>query len=151
MQITLKLLKSMKAYKDILTIFKKEWPLGTAHLEEVFKYLDSKHRDDRINWLFKNLLGDINENLAYFKDCKNLRYLYLRDTHVNDTGLTYFKNCKNLISLNLDNTKISDIGLAHFIKYKNLTYLYLANTQISDTLLTHFKKIHPHIKVYKND
>jgi hypothetical protein len=77
--------------------------------------------------------------LAYFKDCKNLTYLWVHDTQVGDAGMVHFQDCKALTTLNLAGTKVSDVGLAYFKDCKNLTNLYLDRTQVGDAGLAQFK------------
>ena len=138
MQITLELLKNIGACQFSLRMFEEKCLLRTTNLSDVFKYLDNECKDSWTNWLFRNLPGNINENLAEFKNCKNLTTLDLSNTQISDAGLAHFKNCKNLTTLNLYNTQISDAGLAHFKDCKNLAYLNLTNTEISDIGLTNF-------------
>src|SRR5262249_54544788 len=42
--------------------------------------------------------------MVYFKDCKDLRYLWLAATEVTDVGMVYFKDCKDLKHLQLSGT-----------------------------------------------
>ena len=46
--------------------------------------------------------------LAHFKDCKNLKYLWLDRTQVGDAGLAQFKGMP-LRALSIDNTGITDL------------------------------------------
>ena len=148
MNITLELLKKLHACEEALAIFQKEWKTGIVSLSNLFSYLDNERKDNWTNWLFRNLLGDINENLVHFKGCKNLTYIYLSSTQISDAGLAHFTDCKNLRALYLNNTQISNIGLTHFKDCKNLTTLYLHDTQVSDAGLTHYKEVCPYIRIY---
>jgi serine/threonine protein kinase/Leucine-rich repeat (LRR) protein len=77
--------------------------------------------------------------LAYFKDCKNLSYVNLRETRVTDAGLAYFKDCKNLTELELAGTRVTGAGLAYFKDCKNLSNLVLDGAPVSDADLASFK------------
>ncbi len=80
--------------------------------------------------LWSTKVGDA--GLAYFKDCKNLRWLKLRGTQVTDSGLTHFKDYKNLMDLDVSATQVGDTGLAHLKDCQNLTDLNLAETHVTD-------------------
>ena len=71
---------------------------------------------NKANGLIANLTPLEGMNLA------GLTHLNLACTKVSDAGLAYFKDCKDLKFLDLDGTKVSDAGLAHFKDCKNLTF-----------------------------
>ncbi len=77
--------------------------------------------------------------MVHFKDCKNLTTLWLNNAPVGDAGLVHFQGCKAMRNLNLAGTKVSDVGLAHFKDCKNLKFLYVDSTQVGDAGLAQFK------------
>jgi serine/threonine protein kinase len=78
-------------------------------------------------------------DLAFLKDCKGLRKLYLADTRVSDAGMVYLKDCKKLETLELSATNVTDTGLAVFDGFTGLRVLMLSSMNVGDKGLSHFK------------
>ena len=63
---------------------------------------------------------------------KQLVYLNLAKTNVQDRDLVHLSGCQNLIFLHLENTEITDKGLQSISSLQSLEYLNLYNTKVSD-------------------
>lgn len=77
-------------------------------------------------------------DLAYLKEFKSLKVLYLGYTDITDAGLAHLKGLTSLEKLSIAETKVTDAGLAHLKGLTNLTNLGLPfNKGITDKGLAH--------------
>ncbi|MEO6001284.1 MAG: c-type cytochrome domain-containing protein [Chitinophagaceae bacterium] len=92
-------------------------------------------------------LGDtkINDSaLTIISDCKEITSLQLNNTSVSDKGMVALKTLQNLQSLNLVGTKVTSQGVMQLISLKKLQAIYLYQTSVGksdwDKLKTAFPK-----------
>ena len=76
------------------------------------------------------------ERLKVFKD---LKILYLTESHITDSGLEYVAFLSKLERLELESTCITDVGLQHINQLANLRILNLGSTKITDAGLKHLE------------
>ena len=74
------------------------------------------------------------------KELKGLRYLDLRLTQIDDSGVAHLKDLTSLQTLNLFRTKVGDAGLAHIRKLTQLHTLLIGGTKVTDAGLVHLKR-----------
>ena len=74
------------------------------------------------------------------KDLKELRYLDLRLTHIDDAGVAHLKDLTSLQTLNLFRTNLSDKGLAHIRNLTQLQTLLIGGTKVTDAGLVYLKR-----------
>jgi uncharacterized membrane protein len=87
------------------------------------------------------------QTLSAIKNCKKLTRLSLNYTSITDNGLTSLKDLDQVNSLSLVGTKITAKGLNQLKKLTNLKHLYLYHTSITKTDLAGIKKIWPKISL----
>jgi len=75
------------------------------------------------------------------KELKELRYLDLRLTQIDDSGVAHLKDLTSLQTLNLFRTDLSDTGLAHIRKLTQLQTLLIGGTKVTDAGLVHLKRL----------
>ena len=81
--------------------------------------------------------------LSVIAQCANLTRLQLDHTSITDKGLAYLKDLKQLQSLNLVGTKITASGIAQLKELKSLHSLYVYQTNINNTDWGTLKQIFP--------
>jgi hypothetical protein len=92
---------------------------------------------ENLNLANTNITGS---GLVHLEGLKNLRYLSLWNTPVDDVELESIKGLTKMYALVLDGTNVTDAGLAHIEGLANLEeWLGLANTQITDAGLYHLE------------
>ncbi|HXB30411.1 MAG TPA: c-type cytochrome domain-containing protein [Puia sp.] len=97
------------------------------------------------NWLKANFITDtvINANdlqsLLGIK--KQLIWLKLGDTNMNDSDMKVIAQLKNLMFLNLEHTNITDKGLQEIQSSKNLNYLNLVGTKVTVNGILQLKEL----------
>jgi hypothetical protein len=124
-----KLIQYFKTRKFFIEPVKEENPLLK---------LDLLARDDLLEDDFKNIA----------KLSKQLVYLNLARTSVNDKNITYLKGMERLIFLHLEKTDISDRSLATLGSITSLEYLNLYSTKITDKGLQSLRKLKNLKKIY---
>ena len=72
-------------------------------------------------------------SLSVISQCTNLTRLQLDNTNISDSGLHYLQSLTQLQSLNLVGTKITAAGILQLKNLKNLQSLYLYQTSINKT------------------
>ncbi len=89
------------------------------------------------NYLMANFVSAINVTDAdiklLLKVKKQLVWLKLNDTNVDDSALSFIGECTNLTLLQLNNTKITDKGLESIKKLNKLQLLSLVGTKVTAT------------------
>jgi uncharacterized membrane protein len=97
------------------------------------------------NWLKANFITDtlINaEDLQLLLGIKKqLIWLKLGDTNLNDSNMVVIAQLKNLMFLNLEHTNITDKGLQEILSLKNLNYLNLVGTKITTNGILQLKEL----------
>ncbi|WP_293309250.1 c-type cytochrome domain-containing protein [Pedobacter sp. UBA5917] len=83
------------------------------------------------------------QTLTAIKGCKNLSRLSLNNTAITDTGLAQLKELDQLQSLSLVGTKVTLKGINQLKKLKNLKFLYLYQTNVTKNDLAAIKKLLP--------
>lgn len=102
-----------------------------------------KQLDKQIIWL---KLGNTKINdtvLATAGRLVNLTKLYLNSTNINDKGLLYLKNLTRLQYLNLSGTNVTTGGIASLESLKNLKQLYLYQSNSTAAGFTKIKLLFP--------
>ncbi|RBQ06263.1 c-type cytochrome domain-containing protein [Pedobacter miscanthi] len=102
-----------------------------------------KSIDKQLLWLKLENSKVNDQALAAIKGCKNLSRLSLNNTAITDAGLAQLKDLDQLQSLSLVGTKVSFKGITELKKLKNLKFLYLYQTHISKTDLAAIKRLLP--------
>ncbi len=72
---------------------------------------------------------------------KQLIWLKLGDTNLNDPDMVMIAQLKNLMFLNLEHTNITDKGLEEIQSLKNLNYLNLVGTKITTNGILQLKEL----------
>jgi hypothetical protein len=80
-------------------------------------------------------------DLRHLSRLRDLKYLLMNDTPVNDAGLVPVRNFKHLRRLFLNNTKIEDDSLHVIKELTSLDILRLRNTKITDKGLAELKQL----------
>ena len=97
------------------------------------------------NWLKANFITDtlINaEDLQLLLGIKKqLIWLKMGYTSMNDSGMDVIAQLKNLMFLNVEHTGITDIGLRKIKSLQNLNYLNLVGTKITTNGILQLKEI----------
>lgn len=83
------------------------------------------------------------EDMKSLSSLKNLLQLNLRGTSITDRGLTHLKDLKQLTLLNLVETKVSARGISQLKDLKNLKSVYLYKTAVDKQGLASLKSIFP--------
>lgn len=81
------------------------------------------------------------DGVAIIQKLKQLKRLFLSETHVTDAGLTHLEPLSNLVWLDLGETQVTDAGLVHLQKMADLRNLFLTGTQVTDAGLVHVRKM----------
>lgn len=81
--------------------------------------------------------------LSILSQCTNLTKLQLDHTSISDSGLHYLQSLTRLQSLNLVGTKITAAGILHLKNLKNLQSLYLYQTNITKADWSALKQAFP--------
>lgn len=125
---------------------------NTNYLSANFVNAQSMGKDvlDLIKSIEKQLLwlklenSKVNDQtLSAIKGCKNLTRLSLNNTAITDAGLTQLKDLDQLQSLSLVGTKVTFKGITELKKLKNLKFLYLYQINLSKNDLASIKKLLP--------
>jgi uncharacterized membrane protein/mono/diheme cytochrome c family protein len=83
------------------------------------------------------------EDMKMLSSLNNLLQLNLRGTSITDKGLTYLKDLKQLTLLNLVETKVSADGVSQLKALKSLESIYLYKTAVDKQGLTSLKTVFP--------
>ncbi len=87
------------------------------------------------NYLFANFINAVNfstKDISLLKPLqKQLVWLKLGNTKINDSALNTIADCKELTTLQLNNTEITDKGLASLKSLHNLQSLNLVRTKVT--------------------
>ncbi len=84
---------------------------------------------------------DPNE-LKRLKEFKNLTYLGLGSSNIDDKGLKYISESQSIQNINLQCTEITDIGIAYLVQLKSLNILRLKECDyISNYSVQHFNNM----------
>ena len=94
-------------------------------------------------WLNLNNTHVNDSAISILIQCDNITKLELANTNISDSGLSQLKVLKQLRTLNLVGTKITVAGLRQLKELKNLQSLYLYQTNINKEDWTEIKKIFP--------
>jgi serine/threonine protein kinase len=70
-------------------------------------------------------------DLAVFKDCTSLAFLYLEGTQITDAGLVHLTNCKNLLSLYLERTSVTEKGASDLANHLPKCTVYWGDKSIT--------------------
>lgn len=125
---------------------------NTNYLSANFVNAQSMGKDvlDLIKSIEKQLLwlklenSKVNDQtLSAIKGCKNLTRLSLNNTAITEAGLTQLKDLDQLQSLSLVGTKVTFKGITELKKLKNLKFLYLYQINLSKNDLASIKKLLP--------
>lgn len=112
-----------------------------ALLEEV------KKMDKQLVYLELAYTSLNDENMKALGSLKNLLQLNLRATAITDKGLVYLKGLTQLNLLNLVETKVSAAGLSSLKGLKNLKSIYLYKTAVDPVDLASLKKQFPQVSL----
>jgi uncharacterized membrane protein len=98
-------------------------------------------------WLNLNNTSINDSVLAVLQQCIAITKLQLARTGITDSGLVYLKDMTELRSLNLVGTKITAAGIKQLQGLKNLKSLYLFQTYIDRQDWSSLKKIFPKVNI----
>jgi uncharacterized membrane protein/mono/diheme cytochrome c family protein len=106
-----------------------------------------KSIDKQLLWLKLENSKVNDQTLAALKNCKNLTRLSLNNTQITDAGLVALKDLDQLQSLSLVGTKITAKGINQLKKLQNLKFLYIYQTGVNKTDLVNIKKLLPKVSL----
>ncbi|WP_261339977.1 protein kinase domain-containing protein [Zavarzinella formosa] len=102
-------------------------------------HIDFSRFKDHANIVYLTLACSsvTDDDLANFKNCKNLKTLHLQSftgscSQVTDAGLAHFNGCDQLNELHLEETQAGAAGLEFLLNHSNLSTLSLSRTKITD-------------------
>jgi uncharacterized membrane protein len=106
-----------------------------------------KSIDKQLLWLKLENSKVNDQTLTALKNCKNLTRLSLNNTQITDAGLMALKDLDQLQSLSLVGTKVTAKGINQLKKLQNLKFLYIYQTGVSKTDLASIKKLLPKVSL----
>lgn len=95
-------------------------------------------------------IGNTNINdsaLAFIAQCMNLTKLQLNNTNITDKGLEQLQSLTALQTINLTNTKITARGIKALQGLKKLQSIYLYKTNIAEKDWLELKKLFPNVMI----
>jgi len=101
----------------------------------------------QLTWLKLENSKVNDQTLEAIKDCKNLTRLSLNYTAITDAGLAQLKDLDQLQSLSLVGTKVTLSGINQLKKLKNLKFIYVYQSNINKADLLKIKQLLPKVSL----